>query len=1447
MGGFGTAPLTTGGGSGDLPIGEIGGEGGDASIVTSEDARDESDSVSDSAADAVPVGSPPVVGTPRHSYLDAPSQYNTTIPITQSERRCLRAINLTEHRLETIAMLDYKGIYNAGGGLAPAGQLFDQRIIERAADLEAVITTFANLTETQPDELAAAIAQYDSALVATDTDFGLLKILRLLYEYALRSCRFSSFQDEYTLPDYPNFSLESLGYDDGSGDASISELLRRISGIPDNWTEEQLAPGATDGTIKLVQAIISLNFATQGLSPYRVLPGGYTAMDETASPYLYSSNSPPTPFLTKMELHGYEGVNYYRVASVSRDLLFSSQMVRLRKGDDFDDEYKALIEERLGTNFINSATATGTGLSLYYILHAFTGLTYGSYLINSYPYSSTVTQYRKFSAVVNSTKESLVGSLINWDGTSAPKQLFAEDSDTVQQNSTSGTTSYTTIAPIVEDAFMGDDVLNFENFDTHVGNLVTQLKATELFGKVSFGLLDGKDALPSQTSQVSRASNAPPASMTALTAQMIDLLNRKFFDPFLSVAKSEFTEWFTPEHIGYNKLIAWILIRDNPAMATQILQAFLDDVDAGWLTADSLPEVIDEDTADALIEDPEEGTERVESILHVLPGTSTAVELTGKRPALNTALGNLYRYYKNRGTESVVSTRKAGEARANWPPIGASGYMIDTNTQAMFATSPGYIAPGYEGSALPPDPPTDLRAQNVMAIDRNNIRAVGSEASAGTFYLGIKLIACEIIDAFLSLMRDVMEPWTSVTAVSDSDPVFPTLRVLASPYGGGSKWDMNEPGYEAFQMSTWVPTVLAWRDTFTRTSSHTTYFRGKSMRSHASHIIYALSQMLEPTANLVRTEVGQGAQLDDESVLVASGYVQGEDQASLYDDYWYYPICVSLRGVLNATSCLDESYDAYFDAATYRLEQLLGTDSPITTETEWEPSASSDAFYDSYDHVWTGTVTTQSNLLITVIQDFVLMAQEEGNILGLLYDFLGRYGDRIENYQNAITDLIENESTPLGEFIANLEELGDAGVDILQNLTPSQFALKQVALEEEKADTGNAYLPMLSIINSAEQEAVKYLSSVPNALVPESSTTKVIFVGVPTGTFDTFKSKLNANAGSVDNSASIDTTIDEEQRFNIRVTYIDSEYPQITFRAKSYAFRNDVYILPEGIHSTGTVWDQVIEADTFEDIYKFTTFSQLNMRVEESQDNSADISIDDEVRNYTRSDLPDYDDPNADSLVNLLASETLKIYYRMMLGVNFSETVFPTSPDSMSIPIGDYASGLATSMAETVSELSTTLPDLSENIEEILGDLSQLSDPDSFVSGELTAVDSALLETLRDAYQTRLFSADELRSRVLSAKVFDRILAIPIDPDEFYIVAPGEAELPEAPHIGAPATPQKIFDYYLDAGIIIETGEPSPKNYKLAPRTTAEGSMAFGRVTVALEPYAEGKDRIFDL
>ena len=91
---------------------------------------------------------------------------------------------------------------------------------------------------------------------------------------------------------------------------------------------------------------------------------------------------------------------------------------------------------------------------------------------------------------------------------------------------------------------------------------------------------------------------------------------------------------------------------------------------------------------------------------------------------------------------------------------------------------------------------------------------------------------------------------------------------------------------------------------------------------------------------------------------------------------------------------------------------------------------------------------------------------------------------------------------------------------------------------------------------------------------------------------------------------------------------------------------------------------------------------------------------------------------------------------------------------------------------------------------------------------------------------------------------------MPIDPDEFYIEPPASGPPDMSTSLTdtkSPTTPQDVFDFYLNAGVIEDTGVSGPKQYKLAPRRSAEGSMALGKVTVMLTTPGAQTERLLGI
>ncbi|MBC8408817.1 MAG: hypothetical protein H8E12_08885 [Rhodobacteraceae bacterium] len=1297
--------------------------------------------------------------------------------LTPSKKRCLAAAKIIERRLEILALLDYKPLFS-GKNLTVGGNLFEARVTERNMDFESLL----NIIETNVGSDTAALNKYNSAVVATQSDFAILKMLILLKEYATHTARFLDFINEYQ----PHEDLDISWLSDENFDLLSSVCKVKFDDISDSAT-----------TI-LIQLLLTVNCATYGISPYHIIAG--------------KKNLPKNKIITKFNVTSNKSyiANAYDLAFISRDLTFSQEMTNLKNNDSPDEVLKELIDNALGSSFITSPLEQTVN-----IMRPFIGSTGFSDLRTSKQYQDEL-------------KYISIGSLLDNKGgviSKLNRGLTKESKPDIllpESGISSYDKEYSDIDPIVDKAFSGKKILDFNRYEKVIDDLVNELSDAAEFGKKAFRLLDEKENSAGKFREdIPIVAEEQPLSMPSISAVVLDVFNRRFASTVKTSLYNKFYDWKTPEHVSYTKVLAWLLIRDNPDIAKKIVRGFIKDYESGFLTVAAQPAPI-EGSAELDDEGNEiEGTEEMSALAYVKPGTSTTVNLTGRSSSLNSQIKKLSNYYTDDVPQMSPATILSSNPAADvlWPPLRVQYNRIGADVAEYF------------GSSNHQETDPDLRLVNVMTVYRERFDSSedGSTTSTSTanYWCGTKIVAAEVIDAVLEICRAMVTPFVEVEEPSDGDPVFPFVEDMKGPYGNGN-WGYSADGYDLFQMNLWVSTVDTWDKLFTRTSDKKTYFRRRSIRTHSDKIIDILSRLMSPYDFLkVRIEKITDGIITDHKTSAAG----------LLTDYKYtiWPTCATVKyvptGLISRSSWKadgDQQLAAYMGGISSTIDDLLNSSfddidnlQPVTASTGTVAVSSTAAAAAAATAAvlaaaaaltssLTGTEVDVDMSLATISNEyktFLSIAKRENTILSFLYDFIEKYGNRIENYKDATINLINDEASPIGELVQTLSDLGPAGEDILQNLSVNQLALKQVALEEEQGVKENGYLPNLSIISEKEVNCVRLLCSEEITKSPEGDTTKVIIVGIPISTFD--EKKIDG-------------------KFGIRLSYRDVEYPQLVFVAKTFMFDKDLYILPDNLESITSTY-------SFSNIVKQAEYSKIRVDVVESTDESATIEIVDDIQKVK------YDSNDPDTYVNLFASEVLKIYYRLMLGLNFSETAFPSTPEGAKIPISETSSGLAKAMSANIESISTFSAGLASNLDTLLNDITEFENIDDFVTGDITPVDAALLVDLKNAYQSRLFSSDVLRSRVLSAKMFDRIYAIPVDPDEFYIVPPGEAQ------VGDVETPAKIFNFYLDAGIIEETGLDSPRKYKLAPRKSAEGSMALGNITVSLVSASEDGDRIFDL
>ena len=956
------------------------------------------------------------------------------------------------------------------------------------------------------------------------------------------------------------------------------------------------------------------------------------------------------------------------------------------------------------------------------------------------------------------------------------------------------------------------------------------------FGKTSFRLLDkAEESDGAPRSDFPLVQNEQPLSMASITAAIYEVFDRRFASTLWNSISAEFFDWLEPEHINYNRVLGWMLIKDNPALARELIYGFFLDYEAGLLTVAGLPEPI-EGTAE-LDENGEEvaGTEELSELVYVKPGTSTVVNLTGVNSKLNGKIYKLNNYYE----DEIPQIRPAALLSQNEADTGVSYPAIRTQTPDFQTDEyPENFGSPNKGSGVA----SDLRLINCMYGTRITVRT-GGVTTTRNQYLGTKIVAAEVIDATLDVLRALVLPFAEVPNAGDGDPVFPFVPQMKSPYGtSNGLWGYSGAGYESFQMPAWLSTVEEFEKLFVRKGSETTYFRRQEWRKIAYKVVDVFSWMMQQydflslesetlTSENTSIVAPPSAYPNPEGVYLESKSY-GPNAAGEYRLEFFRPlsVCIKFDSSSGKVSRLGEPNTSDVSSSS-RIREHVEILSGIINDLLEIPSFSE--FDEGETDIRQDLPTfaaghrRKGGELLSSYADLLQSAHREDVMLAFQHDFLEKYATRVDSYKQAAIDLVEGEGSPLAEFVTTVRSLGDAGTDILQNLSVNQLALKQVALEEEKGDPRKAYLPNVSVISRAEINAVKGLCKQNILKSPEGNTTRVMMVGIPLNTFDQHNI---------------------ESRFCLRVSYRDIEYPQLVFRSKSYQFDKDFYVLPEDL-------DSIRSTSSFNSMFEAAKFSKIRVEVQESKDTSASIQIVDDIKKMTGRQLSAVTS-NPNSLApfkNLLVSEIIKLYYRIMLGVSFSEVTYLSTSEELVIPISKSSATLANSMAANVDQLSQLSETLGTNVQGILDSVTSFANIDSFVEGDLQPVDAALLKDLRNAYQTRLFSPELLRNRTLAAKMFDRIYAIPVDPDEFYVVPPGQSQfggdststsMRENETI---STPSEIFDYYLNAGIIERTELPAPFEYKLAPRKTAEGSMALGSVTVSMTTIDDEQEVILGL
>ena len=1333
-----------------------------------------------------PVSPPEVLVTPRGANTRRRGGAGTKVKITEavSGNRMLAARKLLVTRPELLAMFDFFPIYNGSGEKSKAGELFDLRIALRSSALESVEESMAQVAadEAFTEALALATSQYESTLAAIFTENSFLQLIFLLRKYAERSTNWSDFANTWETPEGYNAGFIGDTFEDYMKNVMLFDPPTDFSGEGAFLYDEETA-SYTDaiqyydmGILSLCQLIVDLSFSTCLGIPKIVWSEGERS-DEArviTDPYVDASYNTKNSLDDDLECLS---------TWVSRELVSSYTFSRIAKDevDSLDEDMVVSLKEVLGESFFSATTDPGKASQLFRGYFGIDMFQSPRRRLKSYKSKSDNNLY--IDQILSRNRKGVVSKLYDFKN----RVIFVHDYDIKLKKLSGNYRTYGNIITEVDNAFESSTPLDFTNYKAAVDGIKTLGIATDVWKKL-FRLLDQKnlssDEIPAGLPALSEEHPWSPASIYLKALQIFQArLVSKLYSALKigEVATNEAKDGDI-EAINYVKVMGYVLWYKMPDRGRKWMRAVWADYLAGFLTAQVVPAEVENDDGDSELEDavwvnPVTGA--------TLDAFANASNLSGylRRPWTTLQEGDFTQFRTTMNVSSDVVCMSDSY----------SDYGVGDIEQACDSISDGYVE----------IPPGDTRQCTFLYVDRE--RPDGSTSLYQTY---IKLIAAEVIDCQLQLIRDILGDIEEVEPIGSDDAAWPNVEDTNSPYGH-VRMNFTKDMYAGVDTEYWVPTLSRFADTFCRPGDFNTYHGGRSPDDMLEYFSEIWNGILEDffADDVCPLNIHYDAQayntstsetFDKETWLYAVVACEGDLYPELAEIF-YRKIDDVVPDLMATTpsNIINDEWD--LRSPNYDATEVSPPSSGGGTISSSTTYIGSNEEGEALDEKWLSWANKCYNHTRDLMQSEIAT--------GVGFDILEKYTDRVSEYSAAALNSVgqgdepASDDNPIVGFVTGLLETGTPGEDILQNINSQQLSLKEVSLARQKADPEQAYIPVADLISENEIKAIKTLFSNSSLVGSEGINIRSFVVGLPAGIF-------------AENDIS---------EFSIMSNLVDIEYSDLVFRPKAFNFDKDLYVLPEDFGSID--WGRVAN---FKDLVEEMTFTRIRYDIVEN-----DAGTDLEVIQINEKESASSE--NFDVYANHLISALLESYYKIMVGLEISEDTFVSTGIPLGLAISDYAADLGGAMTslygslDSESESLSGLFSVSDNIVASYDSMLE-SFSSEIVAGEFSELDAAMLSKFQDSMSSRLFTAEDMRERVLSAKVFDRLFFFLLDPDEFFIESSSSRNGTD------PYTSSDIIDRYLTAGVL----EGSTSYPKLAPRSKSEGNMNFCKFFFNLGSLSEG-------
>jgi hypothetical protein len=528
------------------------------------------------------------------------------------------------------------------------------------------------------------------------------------------------------------------------------------------------------------------------------------------------------------------------------------------------------------------------------------------------------------------------------------------------------------------------------------------------------------------------------------------------------------------------------------------------------------------------------------------------------------------------------------------------------------------------------------------------------------------------------------------------------------------------------------------------------------------------------------------------------------------------------------------------DISTNPIEQLL--DSSLNEVRNVLNSVAANGSINQFygNPWWMNDANFGGNKLIRKYQNLckvVLEAESEEVRFGIAFDLINKFSERIKRYSETAYEGLVNTSGKPNALEKLMSDLAKTipGRDILQNLNRHQLSLKTVSLKRLSGDENNFYISKSEILNEKHIESIKLMLNTQNLNGEEGKNIRNNIIGFPSGFFNNVYNQNSNYTGPLSTNLESNSKVSGKYSplFGIKVNCKLPDYPILSVIPKIFRFDYELFVLPDAFDSV-----DFNLINCWEDLVKSMTFTRIRFLAQEGTPGTSEeiVKIDAEQKEIfsdlessslsSNSEDSEYNASLFDVYSNTLASYLLQKYYKLISGLSLQEEDFNSIFSGLNIPINDYAVDLSKSLSSIYKELNQ---DLNENkVDEIFipkKDITALEldavTPNlidfnnSIVSyekivktfskeikeGKFKDVDISLFDSFTNASSSKLFSAKNMRDQIISAKYFDRIFCVMIDPDEFKIASSFsyEKEIKQGRiSIGKVSTPafNKLLDSY---------------------------------------------------